>query len=507
MSADPGAPAAAPARAEYSAAYRRTVAVLVMLAYTSNSADRTLIGIIGQPMKEDLGLTDTQLGLLGGLAFASLYAFSGLPVARLAERISRVRIITIATTCWSLLTACLGAAHGFVQLLLIRTGVGVFESGCTPPAHSLLSDYFGPSRRTTALSFYSCGISLGYIVSAVVGGYVALHFGWRAACVAVGLPGVAVAFAIGWIVREPPRGNADPAMPGGGARALAPGAGGIRSELREFREVARTLLFRRPIGHIVAGVTIATFAAQGSYLFVPAYFKRAFDLDYGTIGLVMALAGGVSVAIGLLAGGAVTDWLGARAPRWYAIAPALGLLACTPIYVAAFLQTDWAASAWLIGIAAFFQYVSFGPTFGIVQNVVGPHRRATATALIYILLNIIGLGLGTVFTGWLIDRFADFDLSHAEVTTALHAFAALLAGDPGSTASFRSTCYAAGSLVTGRPDCTSVLAIASRQGIIVTVLLYAWAAVHYFLGGIGLERELPLRTAHDGAAPEGGGTA
>jgi len=493
VSDDPRPSGVPPERVHYGEGYRRSVALLLMLAYTANSADRTLVAIIGQPMKQDLGLSDTQLGLLVGTAFAFLYAFSGIPVARLAERANRVRIIAIAATAWSLLTALLGSAQSFLQLLLIRTGVGVFEAGCTPPAHSLLSDYFEPRRRTTALSFYSCGISLGYIASAMIGGWVALHYGWRAACRVVGLPGILVALAIARFVEEPPRGNADPSRRGAAAARAGP-AGGVRHELSQLAAVARRLLLRRPIAHIVIGVTIATFAAQGSYAFVPAYFRRAFALDYATIGVVTGLAGGVSVALGLVIGGLVTDRLGARAPKWYALTPAIGLVVCTPVYVAAFVAGGWLASAWLIGIAAFFQYVSFGPTFGIVQNVVDARQRATATALIYILLNLIGLGLGPVFTGWLIDRCADFNFSHGTPGSVFASFTAMLDGAPGTGASYHASCPPGSE---GDAACRAALALASRQGIAVTVLLYAWSAVHYFLGAFGLEEEMCAAARHN----------
>jgi MFS family permease len=192
-----------------SAAYKRTVTMLLMSAYTFNSMDRSIISIVAASLKADLSLSDTQLGLLGGTAFAALYALSGIPIARLAERVSRVNIITAALLVWSALTALCAAAGGFVSLLAIRAGVGVAEAGCSPPAHSLISDYHPPAERASALSVYSCGISLGYILAAVVGGYVAEHAGWRAACLAVGAPGVLTALIIKALVREPPRGRWD----------------------------------------------------------------------------------------------------------------------------------------------------------------------------------------------------------------------------------------------------------------------------------------------------------
>jgi len=465
-----------PDRIGYSIAYKRTVVLLLTLAYTLNSADRTLIAIIGQPLKLDLNLTDAQLGVLIGTAFATLYAFSGLPIARLAERFNRVIIISTALAVWSALTALCGAAANFTQLLLLRMAVGVGEAGCTPPAHSLISDYFAPSRRSTALSVYSCGISFGYMLSAVVGGYAASHYGWRIACLVVGLPGIALALLLRWSIKEPPRGHTDrrltdsrPTVP---SRRL-----GFADELGEVMQVARTLFLKRPVANMLLGLVVASFAAQGSYAFVPAYFSRAFGLDYATIGIISAVTGGATVGLGIAAGGVLTDALGARDAKWYALVPAGGLIIALPLYVLAFLQADWRMSALFLGTAGFFQYLSFGPTVGVVQNMVDSRRRATATALVFILLTVICLGFGPPFTGWLIDRLAEHNFS---------AFA--------PDGSFKSICgsgYAAATATTVlKQACESTLALSSRQGIIATVLLYAWAAIHYLVGAIGLSQEM-----------------
>jgi MFS family permease len=462
--------------------YRYAVALLLMLAYTLNAADRTLIAIIGQPLKVDLKLSDTQLGLLVGPAFAALYAFSGIPIARLAERFNRVNIVFIVMTLWSGLTALCGLTTSFLQLLLLRVGVGFGEAGCTPPAHSLLSDYFDATRRATALSIYSCGISLGYVISAMLGGYVAFHYGWRAACLVVGLPGVVIAIVIKQYVKEPPR--ADSALRG---------SNWLRVELAELAAVARTLLSRWPTANIVAGVVIASFASQGCWAFVPAFFNRSFQLDYATIGVVTGLTGGVAVGVGLLCGGFIADALGRRSARWYALVPAIAVGICLPLYVDAFLQSDWRRTAVLLGVAAFFQYISFGPTFGVIQNVVAVRQRATATALIYVLLSLVALAGGALFTGWLIDHFAQFNLTHPEAGTIAKSFE-LMRLSPAAGGSFQLSCPGGDALPTAglavHEACRTALALASREGIVVTVLLYGWAALHYALGAMGLNKQM-----------------
>ncbi|MGB6354117.1 MAG: MFS transporter [Steroidobacteraceae bacterium] len=462
-----------PAPTVYSAAYKRIVVLLLMTAYTFNAMDRTIISIVSQSMKLDLKLSDTQLGLLGGTAFAVLYAFGGIPIARLAERFNRVSILTAALILWSGLSALCGAARSFSQLLLIRVGVGVAESGCSPPAHSLISDYFEPSRRSSALSIYTCGISIGYLLAAAGGGYVAQHWGWRAACAMVGLPGMLIAVLIKMFIQEPPQGYS----------ALPPFS--LKSELRELRAVAKALFADRPVLHMFLGVNLGAFAAYGFYAFVPSYFSRLFDLDYATIGVLAGLAGGVAVGLGIIAGGFVADALAARDMRWYALVPALGGLIAVPCYFLAVLQGDWRWATALLAVAGFFQYASLGPTFGVVQNVVGERRRATATAVLYICLNVFALGGGPLFTGWIIDRFAQADF---------HALQGGGAAQIGAGASFADRCpggaaQAAAGIET-RSMCHATLARATRQGILVTLLLFAWAAIHYLLASAGIARSL-----------------
>lgn len=483
-----------------SLAYRRTVTVLLMSAYTFNSMDRSIIPIIAAPLKADLSLTDTELGLLGGTAFAALYALGGVPIARLAERVSRVDIITVALLAWSALTALCAAAGGFVPLLAIRAGVGIAEAGCSPPAHSLLSDYHPPAERASALSVYSCGISLGYILAAVVGGYVAERAGWRAACLAVGAPGVLTALIIKAVVQEPPRGRwdgtraaahgasaaadgapaaadgasaaADGASAGTDGDARVAGAFSLARELRELRAVAGVLVSNPPVRHMVLGVTLGGFAAYGFYAFVPPYFTRAFGLGYAATGYIAALTGGLTVGLGILAGGFVADRLARQAPRWYALVPALGGLVALPLYVLAVSVGEWRGAAAALGAAGFFQYASLGPTFGIVQNAVGARRRATATALLYICLSVIALGLGPMFAGWTIDRIA------ARLFPLGGAFASACPGGaaaPGAAAGMELAC-------------ASTLALATRRGLLVMLGFFAWGSMHYFLAAKGLER-------------------
>jgi MFS family permease len=469
----------------YSAAYKRGVTLLLMSAYACNSMDRSLISIVGQPMKVDLGLTDSQLGLLGGTAFAVLYAVGGIPIARLAERFNRVNIITIALIVWSSLSALCGVAAGFPQLLLTRMGVGVAEAGCSPPAHSLISDYYEPATRTSALSVYSCGTSIGYLMAAMLGGYVAQRAGWRAACFVVGGPGIVIALLIKAFVREPTRGYSDAShgkhdLSTMAAAAETPQPFSLRADVSELIAVANSMARDGPLRHMVLGVTLGGFGAYGLYAFLAPYFSRVFALGYATVGVIAGLSGGVAVGLGILVGGFVADVLSRRDARWYALVPAIGTMIAVPLFLLAMLQTDWRIATGVLSLAGFFQYASLGPTFGVIQNAVGRHRRATATALLYIALSVFALGGGPLFTGWVIDRFAESRFAQLEMRE-----------------SFKAACPGGAAAAKASPElesaCSQTLAMATRRGILVTLVFFAWASIHYFLAIPGIRRTLEAR--------------
>ncbi|SEM14223.1 Predicted arabinose efflux permease, MFS family [Stigmatella aurantiaca] len=474
----------------YSNRYKAGVLGLLLATYTFNFVDRTIISTLGQAIKLDLRISDTQLGLLSGLYFALLYTFLGIPVARLAERWNRVTIISLSLVIWSGFTALCGSAANFAQLALYRFGVGVGEAGCSPPSHSLISDYYEPRKRASALAVYSFGIPLGTLFGAVIGGWLAQEFSWRVAFVIVGLPGVLLGVVLKLAVQEPPRGHSEPA-----ARPSALPPFSLAQEFRELGAVAKTLFGTWPVLHTVLGVTLASFGSYGSGAFAPPYFVRGFGLSLTQVGMIVGLAAGVSAGVGTLVGGFVTDWAVRRSTIWYALIPAIGLMVCAPIYITAYLQTDWKMAAAILLIPGLFHYVYLGPTFSVVQNSVEPHRRATATALLFFVLNLIALGGGPVFTGWLIDRLAQFHFNHEHVTGLLPSLtgafgapegASFLAACPGGTAPQD----AAAGLVQA---CQGALARATQQGILVTLCFYVWAGLHYALAAIGMVRHMKAR--------------
>jgi MFS family permease len=490
----------------YSNGYKAAVLGLLLATYTFNFIDRTIIATIGQAIKVDLKLTDTQLGLLGGLYFALLYTLLGIPIARMAERWNRVTIISVSLVIWSGFTALCGSASSFAQLALYRFGVGVGEAGCSPPSHSLISDYYEPKKRASALSIYSFGIPLGTMFGAVAGGWLAQEFSWRVAFVIVGLPGILLAVLVQLIVKEPPRGHseikerpleaedvvvAEPAKP----------PFSLANEFSELWAVLKVLFGKWPVLHMMLGVTIASFGSYGSGAFVPPYFVRTYGLGLAQVGLIVGLIGGFSAGVGTLVGGFLSDWTGKRSAKWYALVPALGLLICTPIYVTAYLQTNWQTTALILLVPGIFHYTYLGPTFGVVQNMVDTRRRATATAILFFFLNLIALGGGPPFVGWVIDHFAAFNFAHPGVNSITAAIAGFGASD---THAFQATCPGgvapAGAAAELGEHCTSSVALATRQGVIVGICFYLWASVHYFLGSIGLVKAMSKARADRGEA-------
>ncbi|MDO8380367.1 MFS transporter [Phenylobacterium sp.] len=490
----------------YSDSYKGVVLGLLVTAYTLNFIDRTIIATIGQAIKDDLKITDTQLGLLGGLYFALLYTLLGIPIARLAERFNRVSIISAAILIWSGFTALCGTATSFAQLAAYRFGVGFGEAGLSPPAHSLISDYFEPKKRATALSIYSFGIPLGTMVGAVAGGWLAQNFSWRIAFMLVGAPGILIAIVMKLMIKEPPRGHSEPdqapASPEDISVDTAPKFSFL-GELKELASVAGTLFGKWPVLHMVLGVTIASFGSYGSGQFVPPYFTRTFGLDYAQVGLITGIVGGISSGIGTLLGGFITDRLSKRSPRWYSLTPAIGLTIATPIYIAAYMQPSWQTAALILLIPGIFHYTYLGPTFGVVQNMVPTRRRATATALLFFFLNLIALGGGPPFTGWIIDQFAQFNFNHDGGSGTLAALGGLLGGEGGAV-SFAAACPGGkapdGASLALVGQCKASLVEATRSGVIVSICFYLWAAFHYLLGSIGLTKALSKARTDRGEA-------
>jgi MFS family permease len=508
----PAAMAAAPRKPLFSEGYKRGVLSMLTLVYTLNFIDRTIVGIIGQPMKESLGITDNQLGLLGGLAFALLYTLLGVPIARLAERVSRVNVMAVCITLWSAFTALCGLAPNFGAMLAFRVGVGIGEAGCSPPAHSLISDYYEPKRRASALAVFAFGIPLGGMLGAIFGGLIAQYLNWRMAFFIVGIPGVLVAIALKLIVKEPPRGNADieaaPALPEDVTPDETPATPRrtltqeLAFELRELGAVAWRIFGTWSFLNMTLGVTLASFAGYGAGQFASPYFIRTFGLGLAVVGVLFGIIGGISSGSGTLFGGFVTDWLSKRSKAWYALVPGIGLAIALPIYIAAYTRTDWHAAAWILLLPGIFQYTYLGPTFGVIQNAVDTRRRATATAVLFLFLNLIALGGGPPFTGWLIDQFAQFGFTHPGAHGIWDSLVQMFGHGQGAGTQYADLCPGGvpkkGAVAALTAACKPTLIRATQQGELVTFFFYGWGALHYFLAALTLSKDLKKAAAERG---------
>lgn len=363
----------------------------LLIVYVFNFLDRQIANILAEPIARDLGLSDTQLGLLTGLAFALFYTVLGIPLARWADRptSNRVGLIAVALTVWSAMTALCGLAQNFAQLLLARIGVGVGEAGCTPAAHSLISDTVPAEKRSAAMAFYGLGIPIGGLLGLVIGGGLADWLGWRAAFIAVGLPGILLAVFVWLAIRDPRLGG----VARGGPPALSLGA-------------ALALLGRSPAFLLImaASSTIA-FLGYGKHVWAVIFFQRTHGLSPGETGLFYGLAVGLAGLAGTYLGGWLADRFGRRDKRHILTAPAVGALVAAPLLFLAYSAEDWRIALAIIVVPTLLNSFYYGPTFSAAHGLVAPQARAMASAVLLFAQNLIGLGLGPLFFGMLSDAF------------------------------------------------------------------------------------------------------
>lgn len=371
---------------------RRYVLALLVLVYTFNFIDRQILAILLPAIKAEFGVNDTILGFLAGSAFALFYATLGVPIALLADRWNRRNLIALALATWSGMTALSGAAANIVQLALARVGVGVGEAGCSPPAHSMISDLYGPEERSTAMGIFTLGISGGIMIAYLAGGWVAENIGWREAFFIVGLPGLVLAVLVRFTISEPVRGQAD-GKPDSSARPGIPA-------------VTRFLLGRKSFLHLATGSGVAAFGGYAVISFFPTFLYRSHAMNLSEIGVYLGLILGIAGGLGFAGGGYVADRLGRRGKRYslwgVAAAMMLGWLFHFPMYLVG--NPYWALA--LFVIPAIFSNFYLATTFAQIQGLVGLRMRAVASALLLFILNAIGLGLGPLATGMLSDLLA-----------------------------------------------------------------------------------------------------
>ena len=369
--------------------YAYYVLAVLFVVYVFNFIDRQILSILLQPIKEDLQVSDTAMGFLTGFAFAVFYAIAGLPLARVADRWVRRSLIALSLATWSLMTAASGLARNFTDLALARVGVGIGEAGCTPPAHSLLSDYFPPERRATVLAVYACGIYMGVGLGFWLGGWLNDAFGWRVAFMVIGLPGVAMALVVRFTVREPPRGMSE--------RTASTSRSYSLGETWRF-------LTRLPSGRRISlGAAFQAFVGYGLGTWIPAFFIRLHGMTPGELGLWLSWITGIGGAIGAFSGGWLADRWVRDQPRARAYISLVGALCSTPFIIAALVLDNTTLALLSFFPANIFGTMWIGPAGSIVQDLAPPAMRATASAVFIFILTMIGLGAGPQTVGILND--------------------------------------------------------------------------------------------------------
>ena len=396
----------------FTARLRRRALGLLFCVALLNYLDRNLLGILLPSIKAELDLSDTALGFITGIAFSVFYALMGIPIARLADRTARRKVIAVAMAVWSAMTAVCGLATTFWQLALARVLVGVGEAGATPPSHALIADLFPKQSRATALSVYALGSPVGIILGFLAAGWIAQTLGWRIALFCFGLPGIALAWAVFVFLPEPPRGHSD------GLRGDAPSP--------PLSDVLRLLATKPAFIHNCIGSGLYALVWYGLLNWMPSFFSRTHHMPLGEIGTWLAIVVGVSQLVGALLGGVIGDRLAGRDMRWLMWLPSAVTLAAAPFYVFAFLWPDPTAAFLSLALPFFLGIMQSGPQHATTQGIAPPAMRATASATYLLGVNLIG-GLGAQSIGILSDRltpaFGDAALGRAMVIVSVAASA------------------------------------------------------------------------------------
>jgi MFS family permease len=368
----------------------------LLLVYILNFLDRQIVNILAEPIKGELGLSDTQLGLLAGPAFAVFYAVLGIPIARYADnaKTNRVWLISICLAVWSGMTAICGFAQNFAQLALARIGVGVGEAGCTPAAHSLIADSVPAEKRSSAIAFFGLGIPIGGLLGLIIGGIVNDQYGWRIALMLVGMPGILLAFLLPLLIRDPRR-CADSAHFN---TAESP----VKAKL-SIKDAVREVFASKAYLYVFIAASFTAFLSYGKGLWTISFFIRSHGLSTTEAGLAMAVALGISGIIGTWLGGKMADVFGKRDKRHILTLPAIGMAIAAPILFAGYWAEDWRIAVALLILPTILNSAYYGPAYGCVQGLVRPEARAIAASLVVFGQNLIGLGMGPLLFGMLSD--------------------------------------------------------------------------------------------------------
>lgn len=366
---------------------------MLTLVYVFNFVDRQLIVILQESIKNELKLSDTQLGLLSGFTFAIFYVTLGIPIARFADKSNRKNTVAISLALWSIMTALCGAARNFIQLLLARIGVGVGEAGGSPPAHAMISDYFPPQKRSTALSIYSTGIYFGILTGFLMGGYLNQHLGWRTAFFAVGIPGVIFSALFYASVKEPKKGATDVDV-------------SATTNSQSIGRVLKLLYSTHTFPYLALATGLHVFCIYGLLNWAPSFLARLHGLKNSEIGASLGPIFGFGGAVGSFAGGFLTDHFGKKDKRWYLKLPAYAIILSVLFAAGALFVQTTTLSLICLGCCASLQSMYLGPSIAVVHSLVPASMRSLTSAILFLVLNLIGLGLGPLVVGIISDQLA-----------------------------------------------------------------------------------------------------
>jgi predicted MFS family arabinose efflux permease len=374
----------------YSPRQRVGLLIVLFLIAASNVFDANVISVLLEPIKREFQVSDTMLGLLSGFSFSLLYALIGIPVARWADRGNRRTILAFALTVWSVMTVFCGLAQTFGQLALARLGVGAGESGATPAAQSLIADYFPPDRRASAYALLTSGSTVGYLLSVGLGGYVAARFGWRAAFLIAGLPGIALVLAARFVLREP---------------RLRIGSPSDRAGRESIFQTLAQLKAKRSFVYALIAYALYCSMVSGALVFIPSFLIRVLHMSLTDVGVSYGALVVAASLIGTLSGGWIADRLGSRDIRWLAWLPSIACGLAAPVYVAALAVTQF---RWFLlpGFVAWVLLNGILSLFAAIHAVCGSRRRATAIAILLLSGALFGGGFGPLMAGALSDALS-----------------------------------------------------------------------------------------------------
>jgi MFS transporter, Spinster family, sphingosine-1-phosphate transporter len=400
------------------ATHPRLLLWTLLVVYIFNFIDRQIVSILAEPIARDLDLSDSQLGLLTGLAFALFYATLGVPIARVADTGStnRSRLIAICVAVWSAMTALCGVAQNFWQLLLARIGVGVGEAGCTPTAHALIADSLPPEKRAGGIAFFGLGIPIGGLLGTLIGGSMAQALGWREAFFVVGLPGLALALFVWFFLK-------DPRLAANGGRAALADAPPRLSMWAGLKQLATSPAYCL----VLSGASLVAFLSYGKGVWVLVYFQRTHGLSVGQTALWVGVTIGIAGIVGTWLGGWAADRFGSKDRRHMLTLPAWAMVLAAPVLFAGYMVDDWRLAILLLVLPTVANSAYYGPAYGAAQVLARPDTRAMAAAWMVFAQNLIGLGFGPLLFGALSDMLKpEYGVQSVRIVLYFAAWAGLL---------------------------------------------------------------------------------